>query len=212
MFGKCSIGIWALAEGGDGVPRERLARRSRRGHTHAGLACESPAAFGTAHSSYGLPAVIILGGLSDWADGLLARRYGRTRLGRDFDTTADLAFLTAAAVAARSAGRIPPVGYSGPGRHAKSLGTALSLAAVFGRARRPAVRARPWGAALRTGGLALCTTGATRVGDGADNSGQRRPSTLHRSSPVARVKLMAAIPVVAGRQGSVPGCRAFRDP
>jgi phosphatidylglycerophosphate synthase len=31
----------------------------------------------------------ILGGFPDWLDGRLARRRGRTRLGRDLDSTAD---------------------------------------------------------------------------------------------------------------------------
>jgi phosphatidylglycerophosphate synthase len=101
--------------------------------------------------------------LTDWLDGSLARRRGRTRLGRDLDTTADLAFLTTTAIAARGAGRLSPLGYSVlTARH--TLGLAVSLAAVFGRARRPAIRARPWGAALRISGLAICAAGATRAG------------------------------------------------
>jgi phosphatidylglycerophosphate synthase len=122
-----------------------------------------PAALGTARSSRGLPTVIAVAGLSDWLDGNLARRHGRTRLGRVLDTTADLAFVTAVALAARSAGRVSPLGFSVIiVRH--SLGLAVSLGAVFGRVRRPAVRARPWGAALRLSGLTICTTSASGFG------------------------------------------------
>ena len=118
---------------------------------------------GVADSRVGLPAVVLIGGISDWLDGSVARRTGRTRLGRDLDTTADLAFLSAAAIAARSTGRVTPVAFSAlTARH--GLGVLLSLTAVLGRARRPAVRARPWGAILRIGGLALCAAGGDRSG------------------------------------------------
>ena len=78
-------------------------------------------------------------------------------------TTADLAFLSAAATCAWRAGRLTRLGLAALGaRH--GAGLAISLAAVFGRARRPAIRARPWGGVLRIGGLALCTAGGRRVG------------------------------------------------
>lgn len=145
-----------MAEGGDGHPRERLSPADAITLARFWLA---PAAFGTARSPRGLPTVIIIGGLSDWLDGRLARRRGRTRLGRDLDTTADFAFLTAAAFGARAAGRISPLGFAALTlRH--TLGLAVALGAVFGRARRPAIRARPWGAILRIGGLAISTTSA----------------------------------------------------
>lgn len=150
----------AMAEGGDGHPRERLSPADAITLARFWLV---PAVFGTARSSRGLPTLIIIGGLTDWLDGSIARRRGRTRLGRDLDTTADLAFLTAVALAARAAGRISPLSFSAlTARH--TLGLAIALGAVFGRARRPAVRARPWGAALRIAGLAISTTGAKRSG------------------------------------------------
>lgn len=149
-----------MAETGDGRPRERLSPADAITLARFWLV---PAARGTARSSRGLPTVILLGGLSDWLDGRVARRHGRTRLGRDLDTTADLAFLTAIALAGRAEGRIPPLGFAVlTVRH--TLGLAVALGAVFGRARRPAIRARPWGAALRIGGLAICATGARRPG------------------------------------------------
>ena len=51
-----------------------------------------------------------------------------------------------------------------PAAARSGAGLALSLTAVFGRARRPAIRARPWGALLRVAGLALCAAGRERAG------------------------------------------------
>jgi phosphatidylglycerophosphate synthase len=62
-----------------------------------------PLVAGLRDSRRGLPAAIAVGSITDALDGALAGRRGRTRLGRDLDTTADLAFLSAAAIAARSA-------------------------------------------------------------------------------------------------------------
>ena len=149
-----------MAEGGDGVARSRLSLADAVTLARFWLVPALPAA---ARGGAALPAVIVLGGATDWLDGTLARRSGRTRLGRDLDTTADLAFFGVAAIAAHRAGRLTRPGSSAIGvRHATGL--ALSLAAVFGRARRPAIRARPWGALLRVGGLALCTAGWERAG------------------------------------------------
>jgi phosphatidylglycerophosphate synthase len=149
-----------MAEGGDGEPRDRLARADAVTLARFWLVPSVPA---LARSPTGLPAVILIAGVTDWLDGALARRDGRTRLGRDLDTTADLAFLTTAALSARASGRITRLGFRAlAGRYA--IGVAVSLAAVFGRARRPAIRARPWGALLRTAGLAISTAGLARTG------------------------------------------------
>jgi phosphatidylglycerophosphate synthase len=149
-----------MAEGGDGVPRTRLSPADAVTLARFWLVPALPAA---ARAGAALPALVAIGGATDWLDGALARRDGRTRLGRDLDTTADLAFFSCAALTAHRAGRLGPVGAGALGlRHAAGL--TLSLVAVFGRARRPAIRARPWGGALRLAGLVLCIAGRDRAG------------------------------------------------
>ena len=169
-----------MAEGGDGRPRERLSPADAITLVRFWLV---PGVFAAAKSSSGLPTVIVFGGVTDWLDGDVARRHGRTRLGRDLDTTADLAFLTGASTAARAAGRVPSLAFWAlTARH--GLGLAVALGAIFGRARRPAVRARRWGAVLRIGGLAICTTGLDRTGAALLIAGSLvppRPTALHLS-------------------------------
>lgn len=149
-----------MAEGGDGVARERLSPADALTMTRFWLV---PLAVGVRGSDRGFPLAIAAGGLTDWLDGTLARRHGRTRLGRDLDTTADLAFFGTAAIAAHSAGRLPGVAaWALSARNA--AGTVLALTAVFGRVRRPAIRARPAGAALRVVGLTVAVAGAPRIG------------------------------------------------
>lgn len=149
-----------MAEGGDGIARERLSPADAVTLARFWLVPVVPS---VAHSPRGLPTAVVFAGATDWLDGALARGRGRTRLGRDLDTTADLAFFAAAAWSAHTAGRL-----SAPGFLAliarEGLGTTLALAAVFGRARRPAIRARRWGAVLRFAGLALCCAGLRRTG------------------------------------------------
>jgi hypothetical protein len=141
-----------MAEGGDGRPRERLSPADAVTLGRFWLVPLMPAVRDSRHV---LPAVILAGGASDALDGHLARRRGRTRLGRDLDTTADLAFLLTAGASTAAAGRLPAAaGWALGARHA--LGIALALGAVFGRARRPAIRARRSGGGLRIIGLALC--------------------------------------------------------
>jgi phosphatidylglycerophosphate synthase len=149
-----------MAEGGDGCRRRRLSPADAATLTRFWLV---PLVFGARRTRVGFPSVIVLGGLSDVIDGSLARRHGRTRLGRDLDTTADLAFVGTAAVAASRVGKLPPfAAYAVGGRCL--LGTAVALAVAFGRARRPAIRARTWGAAMRVGGLAVAAAGGKRSG------------------------------------------------
>jgi phosphatidylglycerophosphate synthase len=144
-----------MAEGGDGAPRERLGPADAVTLSRFWLV---PLVFAARHSRRGLPGLMLIGGLTDWADGALARRRGRTRLGRDLDSTADLTFGVASLVSAQAAGRVPTIAtFALASRYA--AGVLISTTAVFGRCRRPAIRARPWGAALRVGGLAACAAG-----------------------------------------------------
>jgi phosphatidylglycerophosphate synthase len=149
-----------MAEGGDGQPLERLSAADAVTLARFWLVPVLPAA---RYSRAGLPAVILAGGVTDWLDGALARRDGRTRLGRDLDTTADLALIVIAGVSARAAGRLTPVAFTTLSVRYAS-GVALSTVAVFGRGRRPAIHARPWGAVPRIIGLAMCTAGLRRGG------------------------------------------------
>jgi hypothetical protein len=66
-------------------------------------------------------------------------------------------------VTARTAGRITPLAFTALGVRLL-FGVALSATAVFARARRPTIRARPWGALPRIAGLAMCTAGVRRPG------------------------------------------------
>jgi phosphatidylglycerophosphate synthase len=163
----CWLTVWqmldwhlGMAEGGDGRPRARLSPADAVTLTRFWLVPALPA---VARDGTALPAVVLVGGATDWLDGAVARRQGRTRLGRDLDTTADLVFLTTAAISAHRAGRLPRCGLAALLAR-QGIGLGLSLGAVFGRARRPAIRARPFGAVLRFGGLTLCTARWPRVG------------------------------------------------
>jgi phosphatidylglycerophosphate synthase len=161
------LGVWqmldwhlGMAEGGDGIARERLSPADAVTLARLWLA---PVAPSVARSPTGLPTAIVVAGATDWLDGALARGRGRTRLGRDLDTTADMAFFVAAAWSAHTAGRLSEPGFLALLAR-EGLGLMLALTVVFGRARRPAIRARPWGAVLRFGGLALCSAGLRRIG------------------------------------------------
>jgi phosphatidylglycerophosphate synthase len=170
-----------MAEGGDGVPRRRLSPADAATLTRFWLV---PLTVAVRRAPRGLAATIAIGGLTDACDGQLARRHGRTRLGRDLDTTADLCFLTAASISLHAAGRLPSsAAWTLGARHA--LGVALASGAVFARARRPAIRARPAGSALRIGGLALCACDRRRVGTFVLVAGCLTPprSTMPNLSP-----------------------------
>ena len=149
-----------MVEGEDGTARDGLSPADAVTLCRFWLV---PALPSLAHSASGLPVAIAIGGITDWLDGALARRRGPTRLGRDLDTTADLAFLTTAAVSARAAGSLTRLGFWALATR-QGIGLGSALASVFGRARRPAICARRWGAMLRVGGLALCAGGRGRTG------------------------------------------------
>jgi phosphatidylglycerophosphate synthase len=164
---------WHLgeAEGGNGVPRDRLGRADAVTLTRFWLV---PILAGTRRAHCGLSLVIAAGGLTDAVDGHLARRDGRTRLGRELDTFADLVFVCTGTLAAYRGERVSPLAASALAVR-YSLGLAIATTAVFKHARRPAIRARPAGAALRVGGLALATAGARRPGSALLLAGSLTP-------------------------------------
>lgn len=169
-----------MADRGDGPARGRLSPADAMTMVRFWLVPAVPAA---ARSGRALPAVIALGGVTDALDGILARHYGGTRLGRDLDTTADLMFFATAALVARRTGRLDRLAaWSLAARY--GAGATVSLAAVFGRARRPVIRARRWDAGLRVSGLLLGTTELQRLGNVLLVTGclvPSRPTAEHRS-------------------------------
>ena len=171
-----------MVEGGDGTPRDGLSPADVVTLCRFWLV---PALPSLARSASGLPVAVAAGGVTDWLDGALARRRGPTRLGRDLDTTADLAFLTTAVVSARAAGKLTRLGFLAlAARHAIGLGWAL--ASVFGRARRPVIRARRWGAVLRLSGLALSAGGRGRTGTVVLVAGSLVPPRVAAACPPCR--------------------------
>ncbi len=107
------------------------------GRPHAGLSPADavtltrfwlvPALPAAARHAAGLPAVIALGGATDWLDGAVARRHGRTRLGRDLDSTADLLSSPPPRSAptvpdgSRGTGSLPWLGATGSGSGSRSV-------------------------------------------------------------------------------------------
>ena len=99
-------------EGGDGLPRAALGRADAPTLARFWLVPLLPAA---RRHQVMLTIVIVTGAISDWVDGHLARQDGRTRLGRDLDSTADLVFVTTAAIALHRAGRLSSLGTGADG-------------------------------------------------------------------------------------------------
>jgi phosphatidylglycerophosphate synthase len=149
-----------MAEGGDGIPRARLGRADAVTMVRLWFVPMLPTLSNTPHA---LATAIAIGGASDWLDGALARRDGRTRLGRDLDTFSDLFFLQSATNATRRAGRLGALGATAVSAR-QVAGVAVACGAVFARARRPAIRARRAGALLRVSGLTLAASGHERAG------------------------------------------------
>ena len=132
-----------------------------------------------------LAALIAAGGATDCLDGGLARRDGPTRLGRDLDSTADIASLVTAAWVTRSAGRLPaPVTAVLATRYV--LGISLGFAAQLTGRRRPNLGARRSGGMLRVAGLALAAGGLRRAGGALLLAGSIVPPRTARHRPPPR--------------------------
>ncbi len=174
-----------MAEGGDGQPRTALSPADGVTLARFWLVPAIPAC---ARHREGLPALIALAGATDWADGALARRYGRTRLGSDLDTTADLAFIAVVAISAQASGRINPLAFQAVvARYA--IGVAIALVTVFG----PGTTPRDPGSAVG-GAPAICGAGDVHSGPAPrrHRSGvDRMPCSppLHRSAPVSSMNI-----------------------
>src|SRR5262245_26314245 len=148
-----------MAERSDGVPRDRLSGADAVTLSRLWLV---PVLREVRDSPPRLCALILLGGITDWLDGALAGAEG-TRLGRDLDTVADLAFFGAATRAVHDAGRLPCFAATALGVR-YLIGLLLEVAFAFRHARRRVITPRRWGAPLRASGLALAAAGACRTG------------------------------------------------
>jgi phosphatidylglycerophosphate synthase len=104
---------------------------------------------------------------SDVADGMLARRSGPTRLGRDFDSTADTLFLDQALRGAVEQRGLSPALLTLE-RARLAIGAAVVLASYFGRSEpTPAMAGRRPAAALAGAGLLLAAAGRPRAAERA---------------------------------------------
>ncbi|MGH2859873.1 MAG: CDP-alcohol phosphatidyltransferase family protein [Solirubrobacteraceae bacterium] len=113
--------------------------------------------------------ILLLGvaGATDLLDGQLARRTGPTRLGRDFDSLADLAFRAAATNGARREGWIDQTSHRVLTAR-QSILTGRALWHWFARSHRPPPDPQPltqWHVPLLLGGLATGALGQPRVAD-----------------------------------------------
>jgi hypothetical protein len=113
------------------------------------------------------PILLLLGGLSDVADGRVARATRCTRFGRDLEGLVDACFTGAALRGAGRAGGLSPLPIASEG--ARLLAGALYASTAYfveGRAPDPAVRSSGRGAApLRLAGLVAAGAGRRRIAD-----------------------------------------------
>ena len=111
------------------------------------------------------PWLVAAGMATDLADGILARRAGPTRLGRDFDSTADTLFLDAALRGAVERGRLDPR-LLALERARLVVGTAVTFASYFGASEpAPRQRNRAPAAVLASAGAVLAAAGRRRIAE-----------------------------------------------
>jgi hypothetical protein len=111
------------------------------------------------------PWLVAAGMATDLLDGALARRSGPTRLGRDFDSTADTVFLDAALRGATERHSLDPrlVDLE---RARLLAGTIVTLASYFGSSTpAPAQQNRGLAAVLAAAGALLAVSGRTRAAE-----------------------------------------------
>jgi hypothetical protein len=102
---------------------------------------------------------------TDLVDGALARRSGPTRLGRDFDSTADTLFLNAALRGASERHGLDPRLLELE-RARLALGTVVTLASYFGDSEpAPQQQNRGLAAVLAAAGALAAASGRTRVAE-----------------------------------------------
>jgi phosphatidylglycerophosphate synthase len=108
------------------------------------------------------PWLVAVGTATDLLDGVLARRAGPTRLGRDFDSTADTLFLGAALRGAAERHGLDARLFDLE-RARLAIGTAVTLASWFGASQpAPPQGNRGPAALLATAGALLAASGRTR--------------------------------------------------
>lgn len=142
-----------MLEGPAGERRERLSRADALTLTR--IAIVPFVAVQRASDGSAFAALLAVAASTDVADGMLARRCGPTRLGRDLDNVADVLVGVAGVRAASRAGWVgPAVARLALARHA--LPVALVAAGYFGAGRRPSAfgTMRPAAPAV-VGGLVL---------------------------------------------------------
>jgi phosphatidylglycerophosphate synthase len=134
------------------------------------------------------PWLVGVGMASDLADGMIARRAGPTRLGRDLDSTADTLFLDAALRAAVERRGLDPR-LLALERARLLVGTAVTLRSYFGGSQpAPALANRGPAAVLAAAGALLAVDGRPRAAEALIGaaSGYRMLARLRASSPEAR--------------------------
>ena len=133
-LGSAAMLDWHLGmlEGPDGQRRDRLRAADALSLTRIGLAPFLAVADGK-----GLFSLLVAGGAAtDLMDGRVARRHGTSRLGRDLDTSADVALKLAAARAARDGRWLTPA-TSRLIATCQVAGVAVVTATYFRSGRRP---------------------------------------------------------------------------
>jgi phosphatidylglycerophosphate synthase len=112
------------------------------------------------------PWLVGAGMATDLLDGVLARRAGPTRFGRDFDSTADTVFLEAALRGASERHGLDPRLLELE-RARLLVGTAVTFGSYFGASEpAPIQQNRGLAAVLAAGGALLAVSGRTRLAEG----------------------------------------------